>query len=72
MHDGKSKNSWYPPPQILSENTEKASTTQKPFITKELSRKMMERSRLRNNFLQKKTEDTRKLYVKQRNKCYKS
>ena len=40
-----------------------------PFITKELSRKVMKRSRLRNNFLRKKTEETRKLYVKQRNKC---
>ena len=40
-----------------------------PFITKELSRKIMKRSRLRNNFLRKKTEETRKLYVKQRNKC---
>ena len=29
----------------------------------------MKRSRLRNNFLRKKTEETRKLYVKQRNKC---
>ena len=39
-----------------------------PFITKELSRKIMKRSRLRNNFLRKKTEETRKFYVKQRNK----
>ena len=39
------------------------------FITKEFSRKIMKRSRLRNNFLRKKTEETRKLYVKQRNKC---
>ena len=29
----------------------------------------MKRSRLRNNFLQKKTQETRKFYVKQRNKC---
>ena len=40
-----------------------------PFITKGLSRKIMKRLRLRNNFLQKKTEETCKLYVKQRNKC---
>ena len=39
------------------------------FITQEPSRKIMKRSRLRNNFLRKKTEETRKLYVKQRNKC---
>ena len=40
-----------------------------PFITKELLREIMERSRLRNNFSQKKTEETHKLYVKQRNNC---
>ena len=42
---------------------------QMPFITKELSREIMKRSRLRNTFLRKKTEETCKLYVKQRNKC---
>ena len=42
---------------------------QMPFITKELSRETMKRSTLRNNFLRKKTEETRKLYVKQRNTC---
>ena len=40
-----------------------------PFITKELWREIMKRSRLRNNFLRKKTEETCNLYVKQRNKC---
>ena len=30
----------------------------KPFITKELSRQIMKRSRLRNNFLRKKTDET--------------
>ena len=40
-----------------------------PCITKELSREIMKRSRLRNNFLQKKAEETHKFYVKQRNKC---
>ena len=39
-----------------------------PFITKELPREIIKGSRLRNNFLRKKTEETRKLYVKQRNK----
>ena len=38
-------------------------------ITKGLSRKIMKRSRLRKNFLQKKTEETCKISVKQRNKC---
>ena len=42
---------------------------QMPFITKELSREIMKRARLRYNFLRKKTEETRKLFVKQRNKC---
>ena len=40
-----------------------------PFMTKELSREIMKRSRLRNDFLRKKTEETCKLFVKQRNKC---
>ena len=40
-----------------------------PFITKELSREIMKKLRLRNNFLWNKTEETCKLYVKQRNKC---
>ena len=35
------------------------------FITKGLSRETMKRSRLKNNFLRKKTEETRKLYIKQ-------
>ena len=40
-----------------------------PFITKELWREIIKRSRLRNNFLRKKTEETCNPYVKQRNKC---
>ena len=40
-----------------------------PFITKGLSREIIKRSWLRNNFLHKKIEETRKLDVKQRNKC---
>ena len=39
------------------------------FIIKEFSREIMKRSRLSKNFLKKKTEETCKLYVKQRNKC---
>ena len=42
---------------------------QMPFITKELSKEIMKRSRLGKNFLRKKTEETRKLYVKERNEC---
>ena len=38
------------------------------FITKEFSREVMKRSRLRNNFLRKKTEEIRRFYVIQRNK----
>ena len=38
------------------------------FIKKELSREIMKTSRLRNNMLRTKTEETCKLYVKQRNK----
>ena len=38
------------------------------FITKEFSREIMKRLRLRNNFLRKKTEETRRFYVIQRNK----
>ena len=38
------------------------------FITKEFSREIMKRSRLRNNFLRKKTEETRRFYVIQRNR----
>ena len=41
---------------------------QMPFITKGLSREIIKRSRLRNNFLRKKTEETLKLYIKQSNK----
>ena len=40
-----------------------------PFMTKELSKEIMKRSRLRNYFLRKKTEENCKLFVKQRNKC---
>ena len=40
-----------------------------PFVTKEFPREIMRRSRLRNSFLKKKTEEARKLYEKQKNKC---
>ena len=40
-----------------------------PFITKDLSKAIMKRSRLRNNFLKNKTEQNKTLYTKQRNYC---
>ena len=40
-----------------------------PFMTKDLSKEMMTRSRLRNNYLKDKTEENRLLYTQQRNKC---
>ena len=40
---------------------------QMPFLTKYLSKAIATRSRLRNKFLNKKTEEKRTLYVKQRN-----
>ena len=42
---------------------------QMPFFDKELSRAIMTRTKLRNNFLQNKSEENRKLYAKQRNFC---
>ena len=40
-----------------------------PFMNKELSKAIMNRSRLRNAFLKNKTESSRNYYVKQRNYC---
>ena len=42
---------------------------QMPFMTKDLSKEMMTRSRLRNKYLKDKTEENRLLYTQQRNKC---
>ena len=42
---------------------------QMPFMTKELSKEIMLRSRLRNKFLTDKTDENRFLYTQQRNKC---
>ena len=42
---------------------------QMPFLTKDLLKVIMTRSRLRDIFLNKKTEENRTLYVKQRNYC---
>ena len=40
-----------------------------PFMIKELSKEIMARSRLRNNFLKNRTEEHEIRYTKQRNKC---
>ena len=40
-----------------------------PFVTKELSKTIMKRSKLRNNYLKNKTDANRMLYKKQRNYC---
>ena len=40
-----------------------------PFFDKELSKAIMTRTKLRNNFLQNKSEENKKLYAKQRNFC---
>ena len=41
-----------------------------PFMTKNLSKEIMARSRLRNKYLKHKTEKNRLLYTQQRNKCF--
>ena len=40
-----------------------------PFMTKDLSKNIMKKSRLRNKFLKNNNEENRKLYTKQRNYC---
>ena len=40
-----------------------------PFFDKELSKATMTRTKLHNRFLQNKSEENRKLYVKQRDFC---
>ena len=42
---------------------------QMPFITKDLSRNIMKRSRLRNKYLNNNNGENRKLYSQQRNYC---
>ena len=42
---------------------------QMPFMTKQLSKEIMKRSRLCNNFLRNRTEDNKILYNRQRNYC---
>ena len=40
-----------------------------PFMTKDLFKNIMKRSRLRNKYLKNNNEENRKLYAKQRNYC---
>ena len=42
---------------------------QMPFVTKYLSEAIVKRSKLRNNYLKKKTDANRTIYKKQRNYC---
>ena len=42
---------------------------QMPFFTKELSKEIMTRSRLRNKYLKNRNEENRAIYVKRRNYC---
>ena len=42
---------------------------QMPFVTKDLSKAIMKRSKLRNNYLKNKTDGNRMPYKKQRNYC---
>ena len=48
---------------------ESARDNQMPLMTKNLSKEIMTRSRLRNKYLKNKTEENRLLYTEQRNKC---
>ena len=49
--------------------TKHARGNQMPFVTKDLSKNIMKRSRLRNKYLKSNNEENRKLYDKQRNYC---
>ena len=40
-----------------------------PFMTKDISKNIMKRSRLRNKYLNNNNEENRKLYAQQRNYC---
>ena len=42
---------------------------QMSFVSKDLSKVITKRSRLRNNFLKNRTEENKTLYTKQRNYC---
>ena len=42
---------------------------QSPFMNETLTKAIMHRSKLRNKFLKKRTEENRRNYTKQRNLC---
>ena len=44
---------------------------QAPFLSKEISREIMTRSRLRNEFLRCRSDENKKAYNEQRNRCVK-
>ena len=44
-----------------------ARATQAPYMNKKLSKEIMKRSRLRNKFLNRRSDLDRKAYIKQRN-----
>ena len=44
---------------------------QAPFMKKELNKEIMTRSRLRNKFLRFRSEENKKAYNEQRNRCVK-
>ena len=54
----------YPPGKVKH-----ARGNQMPFMTKNLSKNIMKRSRLRNKYLKNNNEENRKLHAKQRNYC---
>ena len=59
-----------PPPRPAATVKKKyVKGNQSPFMNKMLSKAIMQRSKLRNLFLKKRTEENRNNYVKQRNLC---
>ena len=44
---------------------------QAPFLTKEINKEIMTRSRLRNKFLRCRSDENKKAYNEQRNRCVK-
>ena len=48
-----------------------AKTNQAPFLTKEINEEIMTRSRLRNKFLCYRSDEHKKVYNEQRNRCVK-
>ena len=52
-----------------SRRTKHLRGNQLPFMTKDLSKNIMKRSRLRKKYLKNNNEQNRKLYTKQRNYC---